>query len=278
MKLLPEISVSSPPRISVITPSFNQAGYIERTICSVLGQNYPNLEYIVVDGGSTDGTLEILKKYGSRLTWISEKDSGQSEAINKGMRMATGDILAFLNSDDIYEPGALTAVASRFKADPSIMWLTGRCRIIDEDDREIRSVITSYKNLLLDHYLYELLLTANPISQPATFWRKEVLDEIGLFDPGETLVMDYDYWLRIGQRYQPAIINKNLAAFRIHPQSKTSLGRYKMIQHECAVSRKYSRSAFLNVLHYLHACGMVLAYLIVDVFSSAMRGKRAAQG
>lgn len=266
------------PKISVITPSLNQARYIEKTICSVLDQHYPDLEYIVVDGGSTDGTVEILKKYEGRLAWTSEKDSGQSEGINKGMRMATGDIIAFLNSDDIYEPGTLTAVAARFMADSSTMWLTGRCRIIDEEDREIRSIITVYKNLLLAHYRYQLLLIANPISQPATFWKKEVVDEIGLFDPAESLVMDYDYWLRIGQRYRPAIVDKDLAAFRIHPQSKTSRGRFMMILRECAVSRKYSRSTLFNVLHYLHACGMGVIYLIVDVFSAAMERRPSGRG
>lgn len=265
------------PKISVITPSLNQGRYIGRTLRSVLEQNYPNLEYIVVDGGSTDGTVEILKKYEGSLTWISEKDSGQSEAINKGMRMATGDILAYLNSDDMLEPGVLTAVAERFMSNPSIMWLTGSCRIIDQDDREVRSIITAYKNLLLDHYRYTLLLIANPISQPATFWKKEVLDEIGFFDPGESLVMDYDYWLRIGKRYQPAIMDENLAAFRLHPQSKTSLGRFLMIRRECAVARKYSRSVFINVLHYLHAVGMGVAYLIIDALSSPMRKIQAGR-
>jgi len=266
------------PRISVITPSLNQDRYIERTICSVLGQNYPNLEYIVVDGGSTDGTIDILKKYEDRLTWISERDSGQSEGINKGMSMATGDIIAFLNSDDMYEPGTFTAVAARFMADSSTMWLTGRCRIIDEEDREIRSIITAYKNLLLTHYRYQLLLIANPISQPATFWKKEIVEEIGLFDPEESLVMDYDYWLRIGKRYQPAILGGNLAAFRVHPQSKTSLGRFQMIRRECAVSRKYSGSILFNVLHYLHACAMGAAYLIVDAFSSTRQRRPAGRG
>lgn len=266
------------PKISVITPSLNQARFVGRTIKSVLEQNYPNLEYIVVDGGSTDGTLEILKTYGRRLTWMSEKDAGQSDGINKGMSMATGDIIAYLNSDDMYEPGALTAVAVRFMADPSIMWLTGRCRIIDEGDRDVRSIITAYKNLLLDHYRYKLLLVANPISQPATFWKKEVVKEIGFFDPEESLVMDYDYWLRTGKRYQPAILDENLAAFRVHPQSKTSLGRFLMIQRECAVSRKYSRSVFINVLHYLHAVGMGIAYLIIDALLSPMRRKRAGRG
>ncbi len=255
------------PRISVITPSFNQGRYIERTIKSVLGQGYPKLEYLIIDGGSSDETLEILKRYEKQLTWISEKDSGQSDAINKGMRMATGDILAYLNSDDIYEPGALTSVAARFMAEPSVIWLTGRCRIIDENDREVRSVITKYKNVLLDHYHYKLLQIANPVSQPATFWKKEVVKEIGLFDPGESLVMDYDYWLRIGKRYDPAIVDENLAAFRVHPKSKTSINRFRVIQQECAVSRKYSGSAFINVLHYLHAVGMGVAYLLIDILS-----------
>lgn len=256
------------PKISIITPSLNQATYIERTIRSVLDQDYPDLEYIVVDGGSTDGTTEILKKYGNRLTWISEKDSGQSEAINKGMRMATGDIIAYLNSDDIYEPGALASVAARFMAEPSLRWLTGKCRIINENGREVRSAITKYKNFLLAHYRYRLLLIANPVSQPATFWRKEVVEEIGLFDPAESLIMDYEYWLRIGRKYHPAIMDESLAAFRIHPTSKTSQNRFLMIRQECAISRKYSGSVLINVLHYLHAFCMSIAYLMIDALSS----------
>jgi glycosyltransferase involved in cell wall biosynthesis len=195
------------PKISIITPSFNQGPFIERTIRSVLDQEYPNFEYIVMDGGSMDGTIEILRKYEGRLKWISQKDEGQADAINKGIGVATGDVIAYLNSDDVYEPGTLKKVADQFSAHPETLWLTGHCRIIDEQDREIRRPITAYKNFLLRHYSHSLLLITNPISQPATFWRRQVIDELGVFNKNEHFVMDYDYWLRIGKRYPLAVLD-----------------------------------------------------------------------
>jgi glycosyltransferase involved in cell wall biosynthesis len=123
------------PKVSIITPSFNQAGFIERTIQSVLSQDYPNIEYLVIDGGSNDETLEVLKKYEGRLQWISEKDSGQSEAINKGYRMATGEILTWLNSDDTLLPGAVSKAVAYFDEHPDVMMIYGEGYIIDENDK-----------------------------------------------------------------------------------------------------------------------------------------------
>src|SRR5574337_877614 len=210
------------PKISVITPTLNQARFIERTICSVLDQDSPCLEYIVLDGGSVDGTLDILQKYEKYLKWISRKDEGQADAINKGIAMAGGEIIAYLNSDDVYQRGALRTVGNYFSARPDVMWVAGKCRIIDERDREIRKPVTAYKNFLLRHYSYSLLLVTNPISQPAAFWRRAVVDEFGLFDKTEHLVMDYDYWLRVGRKYSPAVLDEYLASFRVYSTSKTS--------------------------------------------------------
>src|SRR5438128_2672833 len=145
-------------RVSIVTPSYNQARFIERTIRSVLDQDHRDVEYIVVDGGSTDGTAGILERYSDRIVWTSERDRGQSDAINKGLHRATGEIVAFLNSDDTYEPGALSAVVAFFSANPEARWVYGKCRIIDENDVEIRRPITWYKNLLLRRYSYAKLL------------------------------------------------------------------------------------------------------------------------
>ncbi|MFQ5736866.1 MAG: glycosyltransferase family 2 protein [Thermodesulfobacteriota bacterium] len=253
-----------PPRISIITPSFNQAGFIERTIESVLGQGYPDLEYIVVDGGSTDGTVEILKGYGGRLRWVSEKDKGQSDAINKGIRMSTGEIVAYLNSDDVYMPGALHKVADYFGAHPGVMWATGKCRIIDLRDREMRGWITAYKNFFLARYSYNILLITNFISQPATFLRRGLFDEFGLFDIHHHKVMDYDLWLRVGGRYRPGFIDDYLAGFRVYPQSKTSSSFEDTFRQELEVSRKYSHSRIINALHYLNYAGICAAYTVLD--------------
>lgn len=259
--------MSELPKISIITPSFNQGRYIERTFKSVLGQGYPHLEYLVIDGGSQDETLEILKKYNKQLVWISEKDEGQSDAINKGAKMATGDIIAYLNTDDIYEAGALKLVADIFAENPSVMWLTGRCRIIDENDREVRRLITMYKNFLLDHYSYRLLLITNYLSQPATFWRREAIQEFGLFNIREHLAMDYDYWLRIGEKYQPRIIDRYLASFRVHHTSKTSSSFLKTFKQEVVIAEKYSDSRLINTLHRMHYYGMCSVYSMLALFS-----------
>ncbi len=259
------------PKISVITPSYNQGRFIERTIRSVLDQNYPNLEYIVMDGGSQDGTLDILKKYEERLTWVSEKDKGQADAINKGIIRSSGDIIAYLNSDDLYEPGALHRVAEHFRTHPETMWLTGKCRIIDEKDREIRRPITAYKNFLLRHYSYPLLLVTNPVSQPATFWRRKLIDEIGLFDRNEHYVMDYDYWLRIGKMYPLLAVDDALAEFRVYTSSKTSSAFLKSFRQELEAAKRHSSSLVLVGLHWLSYLGISAAYLVLNSLARIRR-------
>ncbi|MBE7416066.1 MAG: glycosyltransferase [Deltaproteobacteria bacterium] len=254
----------NPPRITVITPSYNQGGFIGDTIESVLGQDYPDLEYLVIDGGSKDETLDVLKKYEGRLAWVSERDRGQSDAINKGIRKATGDIIAYLNSDDLYEPGALKKAAQYFQANPERLWLTGRCGIIDANGRETRGCITAYKNFLLRRYGYNILLVTNFISQPATFIRREAFGELGLFDESQHRVMDYEFWLRLGRKYPPGFIDDRLALFRVHPGSKTSSSFHLTFREELQVARKYTDSAVLNGLHYLSYLGIRAAYTVLD--------------
>jgi glycosyltransferase involved in cell wall biosynthesis len=256
--------MSTIPKITIITPSFNQGKFIERTIKSVLDQDYPNLEYLVMDGGSSDETIDILKKYEPRLTWISEKDKGQADAINKGIKMSTGDIVAYLNSDDIYEPYTLREVAQYFTQHAGTMWLTGKCRIIDKEDREARGMITHYKNFLLRHYSYNMLLVTNPISQPATFWRRSAINEFGLFNVNEHLVMDYDYWLRIGKKYPLAVLNKYLASFRVYASSKTSSSFLTTFRREMMLARKHSSSILLNSMHWISYICIAAAYLVLN--------------
>ncbi len=259
------------PLITVITPSYNQARFIERTIKSVLSQAYPRLEYIIIDGGSTDGTIEILKRYSNSLRWVSEKDSGQTSAINKGIRMSSGEIIGYLNSDDLYEQGALEKVADFFLENPSCKWATGLCGIVDAADAEVRTVVKQYKNLLLRHFnSYATLLATNYISQPATFLKREVFTEFGFFDENEDRVMDYEFWLRIGRTHAPCVINDYLARFRVHAQSKTSGGFRKTFRDEMRVARRYSGSGVINVLHYM-------SYLCICAVYSALSascGKR----
>lgn len=247
------------PRISIVTPSFNQATFIGRTIDSVLNQNYPNLEYIVMDGGSTDGTLEILKSYGKRIIYRSEKDKGQGEAINKGLQIASGELLAYLNSDDTYLPTALIKTADFFVKNPGIMWAFGTCRIVDENDNEARNIITAYKNFWLRHYNFQSLLILDYISQPAVFWRRAAYEKIGDFDENEFYELDYDYWLRLGKSYKPGFIDDYLANFRVHKLAKTSANTKHFLE-EVRVAKKYTNNPLIIGLHYLNFLSIMLGY------------------
>jgi len=256
----------SPPRISIITPSYNQAGFIDKTIQSVINQDYPNFEYIIVDGGSTDETLSILKKYGNKIRWISEKDNGQSDAINKGLKMATGKIVAYLNSDDTYNANTLKKVAIFFKNNPEKKWVYGKCKIIDKESNEIRKPITWYKNWLLKKYSYPKLISENFISQPATFWKRELHKEFGYFDRNEKFCMDYEFWLRIGKKYPAGVINSYLANFRYHSGSKSGGVDKKQFQDELRLAKKYGKghSIFL-LLHRFNYYKITSVYKILNL-------------
>lgn len=188
------------PRISIITPSFNQGHFIEETIESVLSQNYPNLEYIIIDGGSTDNTVEIIKKYESQVTfWVSERDRGQTHAINKGIAKATGDILAYLNSDDYYLLGTLHKVAEYFCKFPQTDLLHGRCRYVNEQGEKIGEQFGNIRSFgeMID--LWGVWWQQQQFVQPEVFWSKRITNQIGLFREDLHYVMDYEYWCRILQ-------------------------------------------------------------------------------
>lgn len=252
------------PKISIITPSYNHAHFIERTINSILSQDYKNIEYIVMDGGSKDGTVEILKSYGDKIIWKSEKDGGQSEAINKGLKLATGEIVAFLNSDDTYEPGALRKVVDFFNKNPDKKWVYGKCYIIDENEKEIRKPITIYKNIKLKNYSYRKLLSENFISQPATFWRRELLKDIGYINENEHYTMDYEYWLRIGQKYHAGVIREYLANFRMYNTSKSGSLSNPQFKDELRIAKKFSNGAKIPILvHSFNYFKIVWSYKLM---------------
>lgn len=209
------------PRVTVVTPSYNQAAYLERTMLSVLNQDYPNLEYIVMDGGSTDGSREIIEKYADRLAyWVSIPDNGQTHAINKGFNRGTGDIFAWLNSDDTYEPGAIGAAVATFKQalaeNPGLSFIYGDCNFIDADDR----VIGKFNARQTD--LGALKRGSVHIPQQAFFFRGELWKQVGPLDDSIFFAMDYDLWLRLASvapyRYFPG---KPWANFRLHADAKT---------------------------------------------------------
>jgi GT2 family glycosyltransferase len=212
------------PRISIITPSFNQAAFLEHTIRSVLEQRYPNLEYIIIDGGSTDGSVEIIRKYETHLAyWTSEKDRGQTHAINKGLQRATGEIIAYLNSDDMHLPGALKCVAGHFLANPDVDLIHGRCRVVDVHGKrtgERMGDITRYVEIL---DLWDVWWNQRNFVQPEVFWTRRIMDKIGPFQEELVWVMDYEYWARIlraGGRVES--VRAELAAFRVQPNQKSA--------------------------------------------------------
>ena len=258
---------NSLPKISIITPSFNQVDFIERTIRSVIEQKYPNLEYIIKDGGSVDGSLKIIKDYAKRypkiIKWISMKDKGQADGINQGLKIASGEILAYLNSDDTYPPEIIKKVAKFFNENPDVMWVTGKCKIIDENDKEIRSWIKIYKNFWLKFYHYKTLLIIDYISQPATFWRKKALEEIGYFNPRKQYTMDYDYWLRLGKKYPPGIIWEYLANFRVHQTSKGRTRFVEQFAEDLKTAKDYTKNPILINLHRFSNFGITTSYWII---------------
>lgn len=212
------------PRITIITPSFNQAQFLEQTITSVLDQNYPNLEYIVIDGGSTDHSVDIIRKHADRLAyWVSEKDRGQTHAINKGLERATGDILAYLNSDDFYLPGTLHQVAGYFQQNADVDLLHGRCRSVDVNGAKIGErfgSISRYSEIL---DLWDVWWGRRNFVQPEVFWTRRITEKIGRFREDLHYVMDYEYWLRILQAGgRVGRLDCELACFRFQPNQKSN--------------------------------------------------------
>jgi glycosyltransferase involved in cell wall biosynthesis len=203
------------PRISIITPSYNQGQYLEETIRSVLSQGYPNLEYLIIDGGSSDNSVSIIEKYHPFITyWISEPDAGQSHAINKGLQRATGEIVAWINSDDQYCPGAFFTAAQYFMAHPDTGMLYGDLEIINSEDRVLFR--KKYRPVNVDD-----LLSGYPIPQSSAFFRKGVIRHVGLLDETLHYAMDFDLWMRIFSAYPVDHIPSFLSRFRIHANSKT---------------------------------------------------------
>lgn len=240
------------PSISIITPSFNQGQYIRQTIESVLSQRYSGVEYIVIDGLSTDNSLSILGEYRDKLTLIAEKDEGQTDAINKGIKLATGDIVCWLNSDDFFLPNTLQTIGEYFAANPDMLWLTGDLCIVNEEGRTIQQPIRYYKKLLryLSPFVY--LGVTNSICQPSTFWRRSVHDQLGYLDESLRYTMDYDWWLRLCKTKSPTILSQTLAAFRIHTASKGGSEYVKQFAEDYQTLCRHEPDKFVRRLHSTH--------------------------
>lgn len=225
--------------VSIVTPSYNQAEFLLQNLHSVAIQKAPGikLQHLVMDGGSTDGTVALLKA-SSGVTWVSEKDRGQSDAINKGFHAAEGSIIGWINSDDYYMPGAIAKVIDYFEKHQEAMWLYGRCHMVDRSN----SVTDEYDTAEFD--LDTLINEKNFVPQQATFFRRELLDQVGYLDESLNLCMDYDYWIRFGKRHPGHFLPEYLACFRRHIDAKTSMQARRHWAEFLEVSRKHGGRRF----------------------------------
>ncbi|HZW03331.1 MAG TPA: glycosyltransferase family 2 protein [Anaerolineaceae bacterium] len=206
--------MASLPLVSIVTPSFNQAAYLEQTLCSVLDQDYPRLEYWVMDGGSTDGSVEIIRRYESRLAgWVSEPDRGQGDAINKGFARAGGEIIAWLNSDDVYLPGAVRRAVAALQSDPTLAMVYGDVRSIDGEGQTIGHM--RYADWGLDG-----LMAFRIIGQPGVFMRREAFASAGGLDLSYHYLLDHHLWLRVAQQGSIRHVPEEWAAARFHAGAK----------------------------------------------------------
>ena len=235
-------------KVSIVTPVLNCQEFIRETIESVINQKGDfELEYIIKDGGSTDGTLDILNEYKDKVTIVTKKDSSVAEAINLGMGMATGDIGAVLMGDDTYEEGAILKVVDAFKAYPQKRWLYGKCKIINSSGGEIRKSIKLYKNLVGFYYSKHILMLENYISEPAVFWRMSLFCEIGGWHSVYIRADDYHMWMKMAQVGSAIHIRKYLSSFRLHSASFTSNYFEGQIEEELKIASNYCNSSQLLV-------------------------------
>lgn len=252
-------------QIDIVTPSLNQRDFLAQTLCSVLDQQGDfQFRHIVVDGGSTDGSVDLLKtNQHAQLTWTSEKDAGQSDAVNKGLAQCTGDIVGWLNSDDVYLPGAFAAVAQAFTV-RSVNWVIGRYQVINERGEIIRPQVVRYKDKFLDHYSYRKLLRENFIAQPSVFWRRAFGEQIGKLDQSLYYTMDYDLWLRMGKASQPKILPQVLSQFRIHPTSKSGrVNREQFDEGYRVACRYFGDDKQSKLVHKFNVEKIVWAYRLM---------------
>lgn len=207
------------PKLSIITPSFNQGRFIERTIRSVLDQGYENLEYLIADGGSTDESVDVIRRYEDRIAWwVSEPDAGQTDAINKALARATGDVVAYINSDDYYLPGAFDAALGAFDEQRSTRWVVGACRFVNADG-SVRNVWTPELPKQRRHWW---MLNPWGVPQPSTFWRRELFEELGPFREDMHYVFDTEHGLRLVYAgIMPGLIDAELAVRVIHDEAKS---------------------------------------------------------
>jgi glycosyltransferase involved in cell wall biosynthesis len=249
--------VNTTLKISIVTPSFNQGNFIEETIKSVYNQGYPLFEHIVIDGESTDITVDVLRRY-PHLKWVSEKDRGQSHATNKGLKIAQGDIIGWLNSDDLYYSGVFHKVNDIFVANPAIYMIYGAAVVIDENGKILfkryPSEVTFRKMI---NKGYSMLI------QPSVFFRRDIIEHIGYMDESISLGMDYDFWLRIMKKYECLKVDELFSYYRINSKGGTIINRKKDIISGLKICRKNIER--VPLITYLNIFSKYIYYIIPGV-------------
>lgn len=262
------------PFISIVTPSYNKGRFIEETILSIRNQTYPRIEHIIIDGCSTDDTLEILKKYEGtyNMQWISEPDKGQSDAVNKGWRMAKGKILAYLNADDTYMPWAVETAVKFFDEHPDIMMVYGDCDFINEHSEVIRQ----YRAGEFD--LKKMLYHENNVPQPTVFFKRAVLKEVGYLDTNLHMAMDHDFWIRISLKFKIGYIHRLLANFRMYPGTKTVSKGYMIgSEHLYILDKTFANPELPRAMRAVKRLAYSNAHLSAGMGNYSQRQMKQAQ-
>jgi glycosyltransferase involved in cell wall biosynthesis len=247
------------PLVSVVTVVYNGEKHIEQTIRSVLEQSYRPVEYIVVDGGSTDGTIDILAKYGDRIDyWISEPDKGISDAMNKGILLSTGELIAHLHADDFFaNPSVLSSVCSEYLRRQGILWMTGGINIVAREGKILEEIKAR-------KYSYKRLIRGNILLHPATFVTRQAFEKVGVFDTGYRYAMDYDLWLRLGAVADPVVLDLQVACFRAHDESRSIAGSERAYDESWRIRKKHLQGhpgkIFGHYLYYMICKRFVRAY------------------
>lgn len=248
--------MKSLPKISIIVPSFNKADFIEETLKSLVLQNYPNLEVIIQDGGQptalwrlSKNTRRIIRRF---LNTNQKKTRGQLDAINKGLKKATGDILSFINADDVYEKGAFKKLSKAYIKNPNALWFAGKGKVIDKNGKEIAKIATFYKSLFLFLNKKILALILNYFFQPSVFITRKAYLKYGPFTGTKTAVLEYDLWLKLFSLAKPVVIPQTLSSFRLYKGSISTSKVKEMMGEDEKIAQKYTKNPIILFLHKLH--------------------------
>ncbi len=260
-------------KISVVVPNYNSGRYLEKSLDSIFQQSYPDYEVVVVDGGSTDNSLEILDRYKrihENLRVYSTDTEGAVAHINEGFALTKGDIVTWLAADDTYEPGCFQAVYDQFQHYQPTQWVYGRSKIIDDEDKESRRIVTKIKELLQPRYSYNALCCISFIPCPSVFLRKEFRERVGKYDNNWPLIADYNYWLRAGKLSRPVFLDRYMANWRAHEGSLSTSNYRKQMIDVFNLQKRYSGS----VLRPAQAIICLLSLMLYGTMATTKKGEK----